>query len=534
MMTLARGRPRGHGCGSTMPSKPSGHRRFRPARLTLSAKRGYAAFSTIGLDCLSRHFSILQPGLMSTVIPIHRLDEAKSAVEACSHLGFCTAVCPTYELDGEENDSPRGRIALAKKLFDSGAAASAETILHLDRCLSCLSCQTTCGANVNYRDIIDAAREHIEVSGARPWRQRLFRGFLAQVLTNPRLLAPMLSVGRVLAPMGHRFPGSLGALAQLSIAPAARALSRSGVSDAHRNSGRTNGSSRGAGIDTGMETSGGRCVILLSGCVQDVVGAEINAAAERILKRARLKVIATSGGTCCGALDLHLGRRQQAVQHAARLVNEWAEQLAANEVIAIVTTASGCASVLQHCDEVLSELPQMAAAIAAVKSSLKDITELVPSLDLPTADSVTGLRVAYHDACSMKHGLKLTSTPRNAMRKLGIEVIDIAESHLCCGSAGTYNILQPEIAERLGLRKASHAGASHPDVIAAGNLGCLVQISRFTDIPIVHTVQLLDWATGGPAPVGLQGFLPQPVPKAVPEETYLPGALAPNSEDTFW
>lgn len=428
---------------------------------------------------------------MPKTITIHRQDQVRAAADTCVHFGFCTAVCPTYVLDGEELDSPRGRIALARDMLNSAAPPSAAAVRHLDRCLSCLSCESTCAAGVSYRDIIDGAREYIERSGVRPLTQRWLRAMLARVLTRPSLLRPALWASRISRGCAGRLPGALGAMAALSSAPAVAALAR-----------RPDAESRPPVAAT-------RRVALLEGCAQSVLGAEINTAAERLLARNGVAVESVPGVQCCGALELHMGRHQAATKHMERAIRHWSAALEDGRIDAIVSTTSGCASVIKRYDTLLSDRADLLPRIRRVIDATMDITEITQYLPLTASGAAQGLSVAYHDACSLKHGLKLERPPRRAMGALGMDVRDIGESHLCCGSAGTYNILEPAIAQRLGQRKAAHAAAGNPDVIAAGNMGCLVQISRFTPVPVAHTVQLLDWATGGPPPRGLEGFQPR-------------------------
>jgi glycolate oxidase iron-sulfur subunit len=456
---------------------------------------------------------------MPKTITIHRQKEALAATESCVHFGFCTAVCPTYVLDGEELDSPRGRIALARDMLASDAPPSPAAMRHLDRCLSCLSCETTCAAGVSYRDIIDGAREHIEQSRARPLPQRLLRSALARILTTPALLRPALAAGRLLRGAAGRLGGPLGALASLSAAPGLAALAPRGEP---------------ASAPPAHPT---RRVTLLAGCAQSVLGAEINASAERLLARGGIAVVPVPGVQCCGALELHMGRRQAAARHMEQAVRSWSAALEAGHIDAIVSTTSGCGSVIKRYEELLSDRPELSAQVQRVVAATTDITQIAAGLPLAASGAAQGLAVSYHDSCSLKHGLKLERPPRRAMGALDMDVRDIAESHLCCGSAGTYNILEPAIADRLGQRKAAHASAGGPDVIAAGNMGCLVQISRFTSVPVAHTVQLLDWATGGPPPRGLEGFRPAPPPAAA-ADTQLPAATpvstTAGSGDLLW
>jgi len=468
---------------------------------------------------------------MPKTITIHREQAVGAAIDKCVHFGFCTAVCPTYVLDAEENDSPRGRIALAKEMLAAGGKPKAATILHLDRCLSCLSCETTCAANVPYREIIDGAREYIEASGARPWTQQAFRTMLAKTLTTPRLLSMANGLARLMPRSMANLPGPIGALAALSTAPAVAALrAREGWESAAPLAAEIGGSSTGAS-KTG-EANSIRRVGLLNGCVQSVLGGEINAAALRLLERAGIAVVELDKGQCCGALELHMGKRRSGAKKSADLVREVSRLLSTGEIEAIVTTTSGCNSVIQHFDEVLADNPELSAEAAKMKAATHDIAVFALELDLPATGAADGACVSYHDACSMTHGLKLTRQPRQLFKQLNFDQRNIAEAHLCCGSAGVYNILQPDISARLGKRKADNASVGDPDVIAAGNLGCLVQISRFTPIPVAHTVQLLDWATGGPPPRGLEGFQPRPLPE--PEPVFEAEAPAQESEEAFW
>lgn len=275
-----------------------------------------------------------------------------------------------------------------------------------------------------------------------------------------------------------------------------------------------------------------RRVGLLNGCVQSVLGGEINAAASRLLARAGVAVVELDQGQCCGALELHMGRRQAGTQKSAALVREVARLLSSGQIEAVVTTTSGCHSVMQHIDEVLAEVPELHAEALSVKAATQDISVYAMTLGLAATGGARGARVSYHDACSMTHGLKLTRQPRQVLKQMDFDQRNIAEAHLCCGSAGVYNILQPEISARLGKRKADNASVGEPDVIAAANLGCLVQISRFTTVPVAHTVQLLDWATGGPPPRGLEDFRPRAVPE--PEASFVAQDCAPAEEEAFW
>ncbi|MBV6306942.1 glycolate oxidase subunit GlcF [Candidimonas humi] len=457
---------------------------------------------------------------MQTIIPTERLDQGRKVADTCVHFGFCTSVCPTYVLDHEENDSPRGRIALIKDMLARGGKPTAATVMHVDRCLSCLSCVTTCAASVDYRTLVDTAREYIEQSGVRPFHERVKRKALSYVMTHPRLLGVAIRASRVTGGVGARLPGILGTLARLSGARAIGAFAVRGQDLAAPAGSRKTGK-----------------VALLDGCVQSVMGGEINAAARRLLGRMGIEVVDNGlAGRCCGALDLHLGHRDTAQRHAAKLVDAWHALLEKGEIEAVLVTTSGCGSVIRHYRELFQDDPLRRERAARVEAACVDITQFLNTRVQELQFARLSARVAYHDSCSLKHGQKITREPREVLEHAGFVVADIAENHLCCGSAGTYNILQPEIAERLGQRKAGNIEATRPDVIAAGNMGCLVQISMYTDIPVAHTVQLLDWAAGGPPPRGMETFTP---PAHTPACTESPpprdaASAAPETSDLLW
>lgn len=428
-----------------------------------------------------------------------RIENGARIADACVRFGFCTSVCPTYVLDGDENDSPRGRIALIKAMLASGMAPERRTVTHVDRCLTCLSCATTCAAGVDYRRLVDTAREYIEAWKARPLGERAYRRTLVRVLRSPRLLRMAMVLARPFNGWLARLPGRAGALGRIARAPGTKAFAR-----------------RGAG-NADQAQAGGRpptrSVALLDGCVQSMLGAEINAAARRVLLRAGVRVVESPQAirnTCCGALALHMGYRATARREAARYVDCWAEMLDAGEIDAVVLTTSGCGSVVRGYGDLFADDPLRHARASAVAEASIDVSELLAQHELSAAGSAhLGARAVYHDACSLRHGQRVVRPPRSVLAKLGYTVAEVPEAHLCCGSAGTYNLLQPAIADRLGERKAGNIVATAPDVIVSGNLGCLVQISRFTTVPVAHLAQLVDWATGGPPPRGLEDFCPR-------------------------
>jgi glycolate oxidase iron-sulfur subunit len=413
-------------------------------------------------------------------------DPAMAASEAvirkCVHCGFCTATCPTYVLLGDELDSPRGRIYLMKEMLENAREPTAEVVKHIDRCLSCLSCMTTCPSEVNYMHLVDHARAYIEARYRRPWIERAFRGLLAGVLPHPerfRLALRLARWVRPVAPMLRRVPRLQPLAAMLALAPSQAAPRSSNASSLVRG-------------------SKGR-VVLLKGCAEPVLHPQIREATVRLLNRAGYDVMFPPGEVCCGALVHHLGRADEALRAARRNVEVWSRKIETAGLDAIVVTASGCGTAIKDYGFLLRDEPAHAAKAARVSSLAMDISELLAKVELPPGDG-RGLTVAYHAACSLQHGQKVTEAPRRLLTDAGFSVRTPAESHLCCGSAGTYNILQPQIAGQLRDRKVANLMRLAPDLIATGNIGCAVQIAQRAAVPVVHIVELLDWATGGPAP----------------------------------
>ena len=432
--------------------------------------------------------------------------EADAILRKCVHCGFCTATCPTYVELGNELDSPRGRIYLIKDMLENDMPASAEVALHLDRCLSCLSCMTTCPSGVDYMHLIDTARVHVEQTYRRPLADRAVRALLAAVLPYPGRFRAALALARIARPLAPLFealgaPGRrLGAMLRLA---ARTAPARSSSPDARRN-----------GADPHPVADGTRPlpspgekrtrVALLAGCAQSAMDPGINAAAARLLARFGVEVVQVRGEGCCGAIVHHMGREEQGRALARHNIDAWTREIETSGLDAIVVTASGCGTSVKDYGHAFRRDPAYAEKAKRVSSLALDVTEFIATLDLPKALPAEPLTVAYHSACSMQHGQRLHLQPRLLLEKAGFAVKDIPEGHLCCGSAGTYNILQPEIARRLRDRKVRNIRSTAPDVIAAGNLGCITQIAGGTDIPICHTVELLDWAYGGPPPATLR------------------------------
>ena len=416
--------------------------------------------------------------------------ESEKILRACVHCGFCTATCPTYVTLGNELDSPRGRIYLIKDMLEGGRPADEETVTHVDRCLSCLSCMTTCPSGVHYMHLVDHARAHIEETYRRPFMERLTRGLLAAVLPYParfRAALKLATLGRPFAGLFRTVPALKPLAAMLELAPA-RVPAASPVSE------------RGAHAAAGERR--GR-VALLTGCAQAVLDPGINEATVRLLTRLGFEVVVPEGEGCCGSLVHHMGRQKEALADARRNVDAWTREIARGGLDAIIVTASGCGTTVKDYGYMLRLDPDYAEKSARVSALAKDVTEFLATVQLPAPVVAEGRTVAYHSACSMQHGQKIVRQPTDLLRKAGFRVVEPREGHLCCGSAGTYNIMQPEIAGRLRDRKVRNLAATGADIVATGNIGCMTQIAGRAGMPIVHTVELLDWAWGGPRPAAL-------------------------------
>ncbi len=402
--------------------------------------------------------------------------DSNKVLRNCVHCGFCTATCPTYVLLGDELDSPRGRIYLIKNMLEKGEAATAETVKHVDRCLSCLSCMTTCPSGVNYMHLVDHARVHIENTYKRPLFERVLRNVLGFVMPRPPLFRLALIGARLAKPL-HKIMPSKRVAALFNLVPKSlQAPMQLGS----------------AGTYPATNPQRGR-VALLMGCVQSVLDPGINAATIRLLTRLGFEVVVTAE-SCCGSLTHHMGKEADALARAKRSIDQWTNA----NVDAVVITASGCGTTIKDYGHMLRLDGNYAEKAKAISAKAKDVTEFLAELDLPKQNMK--LRVAYHAACSIQHGQQIKSQPLKLLRNAGFDVVEVPEGHLCCGSAGTYNIMQPEIASKLRDRKVANILSTQPQAIATGNIGCITQISSATQIPILHTVELLDWAYGGAKP----------------------------------
>jgi glycolate oxidase iron-sulfur subunit len=420
-----------------------------------------------------------------------RIAEANQILRSCVHCGFCTATCPTYVLLGDELDSPRGRIYLIKEMLEEGRPAGPEEVKHIDRCLSCLACMTTCPSGVHYMHLIDEARAHVEATFERPFMDRLFRRILARVVPDARLFRLALSfarLGRPLAPLVRTIPGLRPAAAMLELAP--RTVHRA-ASAARR------------GVHAAPGEKKGR-VALLAGCVQDVLEPTINQATISVLNRLGYDVVLPSGMGCCGSATHHLGLEADARARARRNVDAWTAEIDGDGLDAIIINASGCGTTVKDYGHMLRFDAGYQEKAERVAGLARDITEFIDGRLPATIAAPRRLKVAYHSACSMQHGQKITRQPKALLTAAGLDVVDIPEGHLCCGSAGTYNMLQPDIAGRLKARKLANIAAARPDVVATGNIGCITQLGRDAGVPVVHTIELIEWALGGPEPSAMR------------------------------
>ncbi|SMX24776.1 glycolate oxidase subunit GlcF [Boseongicola aestuarii] len=414
-------------------------------------------------------------------LKIPAIKRSNEILRSCVHCGFCTATCPTYQVLGDELDSPRGRIYLIKDMLEHDRPADAKTVKHIDRCLSCLACMTTCPSGVHYMHLVDHARAHIEKTYKRPVFERVLRWTLAQILPYPMRFRVALLGAKMGRPFA-RFMPDPRLKAMLEMAPKT-------IPPVSRND-----------DPQTFEPKGERKmrVALMTGCAQRALNTDINDATIRLLRRFGCEIVVAEGMGCCGALVHHMGKEAESHDAAAKNITAWMAEDRAGRLDAIVINTSGCGTTVKDYGHMFRNDP-LAEDAARVSELAMDVSEVLMKLDLPEGVA-TKLRVAYHAACSLQHGQQIKTYPKDLLKKVGYEVVEPRDAHLCCGSAGTYNLMQPEISKELKARKVKTLEEKSPEVIAAGNIGCMMQIGSGTDVPIVHTVELLDWATGGPKP----------------------------------
>ncbi len=414
-------------------------------------------------------------------LKIPALKRSNEILRSCVHCGFCTATCPTYQVLGDELDSPRGRIYLIKDMLENDRPADAKTVRHIDRCLSCLACMTTCPSGVHYMHLVDHARAHIEKTYKRPLMDRMLRWTLARIIPYPKRFRLALLGAKIGRPFAFLMPDAR-LKAMLTMAPKK-------IPPVSRN----DDPQTFAAIGPKKMR-----VALMTGCAQKALNTDINDATIRLLTRLGAEVVVAREAGCCGALVHHMGQEDKSHAQAANNIRAWTNE---GPFDGIIINTSGCGTTIKDYGHMFRNDP-LAKDAAQISAKAMDVTEVIEKLGLPVSEP-KNLRVAYHSACSLQHGQKIKTAPKSLLKTAGYDVVEPEDSHLCCGSAGTYNLLQPEISGELKARKVKTLEAKTPDVISAGNIGCMMQIGSGTDIPIVHTVELLDWATGGPCPKAL-------------------------------
>lgn len=413
-----------------------------------------------------------------------KIQQANKILRSCVHCGFCTATCPTYQVLGDELDSPRGRIYLIKDMLENDRVPDAKTVGHIDRCLSCLACTTTCPSGVDYMHLIDQARAYIEEHYKRPISERALRWVLSKVLPYPTRFRVALLGAKMARPFSALLPDkrlrAMIAMAPKQVPPVSRNDDPQSFAP---------------------EAKQIKRVALMTGCAQRALDTDINDATIRLLTRFGCEVVVAKGQGCCGALTHHMGKENQSHATAALNIRAWTAEIEAGGLDAIVINTSGCGTTVKDYGHMFkgTDLEKDAERVSALA---KDVSEVLKDLDLPKGGAEQ-MTVAYHAACSLQHGQQIKSAPKDLLKAAGFTVVEPADSHLCCGSAGTYNLMQPDISAKLKDRKVATLMARNPDVIAAGNIGCMMQIGSAAGVPVVHTVELLDWATGGPRPAKL-------------------------------
>ena len=401
--------------------------------------------------------------------------EADAILRKCVHCGFCAATCPTYQLLGDELDGPRGRIYLMKQVLE-GAPATAKTQLHLDRCLTCRACETTCPSGVHYGRLLDIGRQIVEDSVGRGSAEALKRKALRAVIPNPMLFKSLLALGRLARPI---LPAALK-----SKVPSAPAAAKPWPQGNHA-----------------------RTMLVLEGCVQPSLSPATNAAAARVLDRLGITLVRASGAGCCGAVSFHLNAQEEALAHIRRNIDAWWPHIEQGAE-AIVMTASGCGVMVKDYGHLLSHDPAYAEKAKRISELTKDISEIIsgeraklkaliphPSLSETyplVPSSLIPRRVAFHAPCSLQHGLKIKGEVESLLTEFGYTLTPVQDSHLCCGSAGTYSILQPELSQRLLANKIGALTAESPAAIVTANIGCQSHLQTATALPVRHWIEALD------------------------------------------
>ena len=415
---------------------------------------------------------------------------SETILRKCVHCGMCNATCPTYGINGDELEGPRGRIYLIKDMLENNKPANKKIAQHIDSCLSCYSCMTTCPSGVNYMHLIDHGRSYVEETYKRPFVERTFRNILSFILPRPKVFLTLAIITKFIKPFSFLMPRFLKNSLNLmpDKIPSKKIKSQK--------------------IYSPQKEKKISRVALLIGCVQRVISPEINEATIRLLNRHNVEVVVMPDIECCGSLNHHLGEKEKAKAFFIKNIESWHEEYLSNGLDAIISNTSGCGTTLKDYGHIFKNDKEMKKKAKKISELTKDITEYLDEnlkLDIKQNEEKK-YKIAYHSACSMQHGQKIHDQPKELISKTGNEVLDIPDGHLCCGSAGTYNILHQKMAKSLLRNKINNIDKITPDFITTGNIGCMTQISTGTRIPIIHTVELLDWFTGGPKPYKLKNF----------------------------
>ncbi|WP_313314847.1 glycolate oxidase subunit GlcF [Stutzerimonas nitrititolerans] len=405
----------------------------------------------------------MQTNLSEQAKRLPRAEEAESILRSCVHCGFCNATCPTYQLIGDELDGPRGRIYLMKQMLEGGEVTQS-TQLHLDRCLTCRNCETTCPSGVQYHNLLDIGRDFIEQQVPRPLSERLVRSGLRTVVPRPALFKALLSTGNALRPL---MPASLKAhLPREVLAPKAR-----------------------------PQTRHARNVLMLEGCVQPSLSPNTNAAAARVLDRLGIGVTPAREAGCCGAVDYHLNAQEAGLDRARRNIDAWWPAIEAGAE-AIVQTASGCGAFVKDYGHLLRDDPVYASKAARVSALTKDLVEVLRLTELEQLDVKADKRMAFHCPCTLQHAQKLGGAVEDVLKRLGFQLTAVPDAHLCCGSAGSYSITQPALSKQLRDNKLTALESGKPEVIVTANIGCQTHLDGAGRTPVRHWIEIVEEAMG--------------------------------------
>ena len=416
---------------------------------------------------------------------------SEKILRKCVHCGMCNATCPTFNLLGDELDGPRGRIYLIKEMIEKKKAPTKKVVSHIDKCLSCYSCMTTCPSGVNYMHLIDHGRNYVEKNYQRPFYQRMFRNFLSATLPKPKIFKFLIFFAKIGQIFKFLLPTNLKSM--LDVAPKkiyGKTLKFQKIYKAERKKPTAR-------------------VALLIGCVQRVVSPQINESTIRILTRHGVEVTTMPEIECCGSLNHHLGKEELAKETFKKNINMWYDEYLKNGLDAIISNTSGCGTTLKDYGFVFRDDNELKKKAKKISELTKDVTEFLDQnlkLNFKSDKILKKYNIAYHSACSMQHGQKVHKQPIGLLEKTGNKISNIPDGHICCGSAGTYNILQSDIAKKLLKQKVENINKVKPDFISTGNIGCIMQITNGTKIPILHTVEVIDWYTGGPKPKNLSSI----------------------------